>query len=271
LPRCGGATVSPGARLRSVRGLRSGAMEHGRERAPGDDDLASGLPPRLGSRRRLPDAERPDAARQEVLRRVRLQARRCHADRSAAAAAAAPLAQLERLERSVHPQIVPCNRGETAWVSKSVHEMTPLPSARGTGRRVSGESCEPWRFTLGGVLHRRGRAASGVEREEIVGRLLPCELRAHTAQPSASSEETEVGERREVAGPSGDGKSNEANELGRRGLSAAWLGTLEELHWHGTREISGAWRCSRKTVPGSCCLLATPVPTECGEFGCRLR
>ena len=50
-------------------------------------------------------------------------------------------------------------------------------------------------------------------------------------------------------------------ELGRRGLSAAcWHGTLEELHWHGTREISGAWqacRRSRKTVPGSCCLLAS--------------
>jgi len=171
--------VSPGSRFRSVRGLRPGAMEHGRERARGDDAVASGLPPRLGSRRRLPDAERPDAARQEMLLRVRLQTRRCHADRSAAAAAS--LAQLERLERSVHPQIVPCsNRGETAWVSKPVHEMTPLSSAS----LPAGENCEPWRLTLGGVLHRRGRAAaSGVEREEVVGRLLPCESRAqHSRQ-----------------------------------------------------------------------------------------
>ena len=70
-----------------------------------------------------------------------------------------------------------------------------------------------------------------------------------------------MGERREAAGPSGDGKSNERTRSARS-LSAACRrhGTLEELHWHGTREISGAWqacRRSRKTVPGSCCLLAS--------------
>jgi hypothetical protein len=47
-------------------------------------------------------------------------------------------------------------------------------------------------------------------------------------------------------------------------------GTLEELHCLAREPGEISCACSRKMVAGSCRLLAL-VPTECGEFGCRLR
>jgi hypothetical protein len=99
--------------------LRSGDM-NGRWKGAADDAMAGGFcprPSRSRSRRcHLPDAERPDAARQDVLLGVRLQARRrCHVDRSAAAAP--PPVQLHGLQRTVRPRFVSCsNRNEMAWV-----------------------------------------------------------------------------------------------------------------------------------------------------------
>jgi hypothetical protein len=121
-------------------------------------------------------------------------------------------------------------------------------------------------LTLGRMeLDRRRSAASGVEREEVMRRLVTCESRA--PQPSrAESSSTSTEERKKENGEVISVTTLTWLYLGRTAL--AWQAdrgierTISPLAPAGNKPLCP---CSRKMVPGSCCLL--PVPTECG---CRL-